>query len=241
MVFVEFTERDSSGGDTKHYFVGSDLQAVMDDTENGTMFGRTLFSAYVLVSERAVRDLNLRYLQAGIASVLRRESASFKLGPPIKGGARVPASQGGSCVSPRMSERQMAALERTIMRSNDASEFGKKAIIWLLRQSEHLTKPVAACFTEIVFGEDKCKEIQSAAHDMGSSRGTTHIEDFFLALGTPMYLGHHIGVFTQGSDEILDGGCTIWFSVVYYDREALFLRPPSIERIMKIEAPPYPC
>lgn len=141
---------------------------------------------------------------------------------------------------PRMTDTQMDALERIILRSADGTEFAKKAIVWLLRQSENLSKPVAACFTYNVYGADKCEEVGRCAHDMGSSGGTTHIWDTFLAIGTMMMLGHHGGVFAQGADQILDGGYTIWFSVVAYDREAVFLQPPSIERIMEIESPPYP-
>ena len=68
MVFVEFTS-DYPAPDTKHYFVGADLQSVLDDTKGGTEFGFAKFSSHRKVTEEEVRNLGLEYTDKGIQAV----------------------------------------------------------------------------------------------------------------------------------------------------------------------------
>ena len=78
-VFVEFTVKKPSTdecGDIyfgeageKVYFVGTSLEDILQDTNQGQEHGRMFFSGYVVVSDNFVRSLPISYLDDGVASV----------------------------------------------------------------------------------------------------------------------------------------------------------------------------
>ena len=79
-----------------------------------------------------------------------------------------------------ISQRQLAFLEYLIWKSRDADEFTKRCLIWLLRQSEGLTKAVRIRGINLSIG----------LHDMCSCNGTTHIDGVFGAAGSNMYVDY---------------------------------------------------
>src|SRR5690242_12218282 len=88
--------------------------------------------------------------------------------------------------------RQMLALEQRVQSSTDATEFAKKAIIWLIRQSGQLTRRVSLSASPAVLGE-AAEKIQDAAHAMNSCGASTRIDLLFRAMGTEWGLSHHCG------------------------------------------------
>lgn len=140
--------------------------------------------------------------------------------------------------APRMTDEQMAALEYLIVQSPDATAIAKKAIIWTLRLSEHLTRAVAVSFSDEEFSEGIARDIQNGAHDMSSCNGTTHIGAMMKAMGTEVGLSHHCGMFVDATAS--DGvdseapGRTIWFSHTWHDRTAFRLKMPRRSTIVEL-------
>lgn len=147
-------------------------------------------------------------------------------------------------VPPKMSDKQMAALEKHIKNSKDATDFSKKVIIWTLRKTENLTKSVAVSIWDKDFGELSTKEVQDGAHAMESSNRMTRLDIFMTAMGTEVGLCHHCGCFVscecgvceqKSNILILDApGRTIWFSHIFYDRKVTVLPQPTKEELDKI-------
>ncbi len=145
-------------------------------------------------------------------------------------------------IPPLMSNTQMQALELLIAYSPDATDFAKKVIIWVLRQTEGLTRRVAFSVRDEYCSADLAAEVQQGAHDMISRNGNTHLNNVFGDMGTEVTLGHHCGCFESGR---LDtdpfntkaNGRTIWFSYIFYDRDVTILEAPPLEELMKMELP----
>lgn len=153
-------------------------------------------------------------------------------------------------VPPRMNEWQMRALEDRIRHSKDATPFGKRVIIWLLRQTDGLTKPVALSMPAHFCG-GSAREVQNSAHDMLSTNGTTHLTQCVILRQTEMGLEHHSGRYRQPGEQLPidrlvgdpksgfghfdDGARTIWWSLFYYDHGAARLALPTIEELAAIE------
>ena len=129
---------------------------------------------------------------------------------------------------------QMDALERFIAASRDASEFAKKAVIWMLRQTAGLTRPVCLSFPpeRAKFG----KQAAYGVHDMCSKLGSTHIDDFMRKMGTPMKLSAHGGSYVKGELDSESGGYTVWVSPRRYDHGAERLEV-DIRAIRSVELP----
>jgi hypothetical protein len=80
----------------------------------------------------------------------------------------------------RVSKKKLELLEYVIWRSKNASEFTKKCLIWLIRQSKGLTKEV-----RVVFKDEKISgEVDNGFHDMCSCSCTTHIDQLFRLAGS---------------------------------------------------------
>ncbi|TSC81740.1 MAG: hypothetical protein G01um101420_845 [Parcubacteria group bacterium Gr01-1014_20] len=140
---------------------------------------------------------------------------------------------------PAITDRQMAALEAIIIKSKDANDFAKRAIIWTLRQTENLTKSVALSLWYKDFGMDQVDAVQDGSHDMNSCNGSTHLYYFFEALATEVGLSEHCGCsvpMREGGNVHINeaAGITIWFSHIFYDPRAILLVKPSKEDLESI-------
>lgn len=141
---------------------------------------------------------------------------------------------------PRMTNKQVVALEEFIAASSDASEFAKKVIIWALRKSQNLERPVALSVWDKDYGHELTKQVQDAAHAMGSSNGATHINLFLHGMGTEVILGHHCGCFEERDGDPFNSkakGRTIWLSHVFYDRNVMVLKAPPIAELEAMMLP----
>lgn len=142
---------------------------------------------------------------------------------------------------PQMTDQQMAALEKFILRSRNASDFAKRVIIWMLRQSGQLTVPVALSLWNEDFGADRVREVQDAVHDMRSANGATHIGHVFAAMGTEMQLMHSEGCFIGGNAHPFDPkapGRSIWCHYIYDGAHSLLLLlPPKVAELEALELP----
>lgn len=117
---------------------------------------------------------------------------------------------------PSVTGTQMEALKRFISVSKDISDFGKKAVIYLLNQSENLSLPVRMSMPGKIG-----REVQNGVHAMCSANCRTQIGFFFDGMGTQMHLCHHGGLFDENGEfnPGLDGS-TIWVSVDWYDKNS---------------------
>jgi len=139
----------------------------------------------------------------------------------------------------RMTPRQIRALEVIIARSKDATVFGKKVIIWALRKTDGLTRPVALSLSDVHWGGRLVEEMQNSAHDMVSSQRTTHLPTMLDLMGTNMCLMHHGGMFVGKSEYNNKApGRTIWFSPYYFDNDAELL-VASRDEIEFVDLTPY--
>lgn len=131
---------------------------------------------------------------------------------------------------PRMTDKQMRSLEETIGRSKDATDLAKRAIIWALRQTDNLSRPVALSIPGSLHAE-LAQQMSHGAHDMVSSNGSTHLGTFLHGMGTEMYLMHHMGIMAPKTTprRMARGGYTIWWAFRFYDRQVTVLKPNLAE------------
>lgn len=86
----------------------------------------------------------------------------------------------------RVSQEQIEYLEWLIWHSKDANEFAKKTLIWLVRQSEGLTRAIKITDRDIVI------KVAEGFHDMMSDNGTTHINrQIKSTTGSDMLVNYH--------------------------------------------------
>ena len=143
-------------------------------------------------------------------------------------------------IPPRMTNKQMLALEQFIILSPDASEFAKRVIIWVLRQTQNLTRQVALSIWNEQYGSDRAAEVQDSVHAMNSMNSKTRMDLFFDGMGTEMMLEHHCGCFEASDGHPFNtkaSGRTIWFSFVFYDDKANVLEAPSLDELEAMSLP----
>lgn len=98
---------------------------------------------------------------------------------------------------PRVSDRQIQFLEYLIWKSRDASEFAKKCLIYLVRQSERLSRQV-----RLILNRDVVMDVRHGFHDMSSSMLTTHINELLCLAGSDLWVDY--GVTTLAFNPIGD-------------------------------------
>ena len=122
-----------------------------------------------------------------------------------------------------ITDKQRRALELVVARSVDATELGKKAVIWLLRQSHDVSRNVVATFS----AQQGAKQIADSVHDMLSSGGSTHLGERIALMGVRFWISSHGGSFPI-TDELrskIEGVYTIWVSSrSRYDHDAEILQ-----------------
>ena len=91
-------------------------------------------------------------------------------------------SKGLSKSDRRVSKKQLQFLEYLVWNSKDADDFTKKCLIFLIRKSRGLTKPVGIIFS--VSNRKLARTVLENLHDMCSSLCTTHINELFYLVGS---------------------------------------------------------
>ena len=122
-----------------------------------------------------------------------------------------------------------------ISRSPDArSEFGKKAVLWLLDKSEGMTKAVALVFPESLI--EIGIQASFSLHDMNSGNCKTKLNIFLESFGISWWFSTHCGQFSQ-SGRHGDDGVTLWLAEKLYSRDAEFtiVDQQVIEEIERIQ------
>ena len=123
-----------------------------------------------------------------------------------------------------------------ISRSPDArSEFGKKAVLWLLDKSEGMTKAVALVFPESLI--EIGIQASFSLHDMNSGNCKTKLNIFLESFGISWWFSTHCGQFSKGQKERQEGGVTLWLATKLYSRDAEFTTVDQqvIEEIERIQ------
>jgi len=126
---------------------------------------------------------------------------------------------------------RLPIVEHVIRNSHDATPLGKKAAIWLYRQSLELTRRVCLSVTKRETVD--FQEIQDSVHDMNSSCGTTRLNSLKVLKESTFRFSHHGGCYINGLFGGF-GGITIWLSTKYYDHDAEKLAP-DMPAILAIE------
>jgi hypothetical protein len=90
------------------------------------------------------------------------------------------ASKRSSKSRRHISAEQLKYLEYLIWKSRNADDFSKKCLIWLIRQSQGLTRQVRIVDMSIA------GKVCHGFHDMCSENGTTHIDALFGLIGSEM-------------------------------------------------------
>ena len=80
-------------------------------------------------------------------------------------------------------ESKIEALKKFIAASEDTSELCKKVVLWLIEQSDGLTKPVKTSTTDKRMGQD----MAFGVHDMDSSLCSTHLSNYLKQEGIKAY------------------------------------------------------
>jgi len=134
--------------------------------------------------------------------------------------------------NPRMTDDQMKALELFVAASKDATEFGRNAVIYALRQTDNLTQPVYLSLptSPSIFADKRAEEMYSSVCRMLSIDGTTRISLFFKGMGTEFGLSClRGGFYPDGRFGEWASERTIWISPIVYDRGAKRIKPDTQE------------
>ena len=76
MVFIKF---QTNVDDTELFFVGSDVESILKDTDNGTEFGSYKLQSYETITEAEAREACPQYIDIGIIDVINGRCKSFML------------------------------------------------------------------------------------------------------------------------------------------------------------------
>jgi len=114
-----------------------------------------------------------------------------------------------------ITDAQFGELRRVIIASQDATEFGKKTVLWLLRKAKETRKPVSVSFPE---DQKQDEEASLSVHDMRSSNGSTILHTVLERINASFTISTHDGMRVRG--EKIGKGFTIWVAPGLYDRSA---------------------
>ena len=159
-------------------------------------------------------------------------------------------------VPPPLSDKQMAVLEKVIWDSRDVVDTVRPLLVWMLRQTDNLTRRVALTLWEQESPDDMLRRansdnpkeltppqvFQGSVHNINSSAGSTHIHRVLEALGTEMFFSHSTGGYCCDGQQHrymnTAPGCTVWIASDHYDHSAQLLNPPSTEVLSAVCPPP---
>ncbi len=145
-------------------------------------------------------------------------------------------------IPPRMSDRQMQALEQFVTYSVDASDLATRVIIWTLRQTDNLTRRVALSVPDDYCDPDEAAHVKRVIQDMRHMNGSDVLSYFMAGMGTEFRLDVGVGCFVpwksnRGFFDTKGKGRTIWVSYILYDNDVAILDLPPIEVMKQIELP----
>jgi len=135
-----------------------------------------------------------------------------------------------------ITKKQFEALEDFIAYSKDGTDFGRRVILWLLRQTSQLSHAVCLSIPDITYGAKKASEVQVTAHNMNSCNGSTHLGLFLEGMGQPFFLSHLPRLMLDMGFSTKIPGQTIWWSPERYDGSARNVALPDKE-ILKCVGP----
>ncbi len=149
-----------------------------------------------------------------------------------------PNPQADEYVPPRMTDAQMRELERVIARAPEATTFAKKVLVWMLRQTNNLTRGVKLGLPDAIYGRQLVLNVQDGVHNMLSSGAQTPLGVFMRErLGTEASFFHHHGLYRKDNEHLPGKGSTIWISHVFYDERADMLARPTSDEIEAVVLP----
>lgn len=96
-----------------------------------------------------------------------------------------------------LSESQMQLLCDKIRQSNDATPLAKQVVLWMLKQTQGMTKPVALGFPGILH-KIGC-QTAIGVHDMNSCNGGTFLHEFLKKMNTTLFFSSYGGIFLHAS------------------------------------------
>lgn len=134
----------------------------------------------------------------------------------------------------RITNLQMELLEKYIAMSRDCNEFGKKALIWMLRRTKNLTVPVSLSLTP-KHGK-LVEEFSRGTRYINSASGSTHIWLLLRLIGSPMIFTEHCGCYFEGEFIYTAKAYTVWISPNLYSDKTEKLQP-DIAGIKAIKLP----
>lgn len=123
-------------------------------------------------------------------------------------------------MSPQMSSEQMAALEELVLWSRDLTEFAKRLVLYMLRQTNNLRTAVCMSIPETPDDDPEMETLdQQAGLSIYATRGYGHTTLFPLvlqAMGTDADISPHCGMYVNGQYDLKANGWTIWISPFVY-------------------------
>jgi len=131
-----------------------------------------------------------------------------------------------------ITKKQLEKIQSAIRQSKDATDYGKKVIIWFFEQMYNVQVPLVLNFFPRY--HKKGQQAAYAAHDMKSFNGTTHLGTHIKKLGLKLYLQSCEGYY---EDEILKRsspcGYIIWISESLERPKAII--KPNFQQITRIK------
>ena len=152
-------------------------------------------------------------------------------------------------MSGRVTQRQLEALELIISHSTKMTRRAKQAILYLLRESEYLSKNVVLTIPYEDKGDDNFAwglEMVNGHHDSSNM-----LYDMFNLMGFGRTMHHHCGAATQSEDRsilfetgwdsaeqknvpVTKKGWTLWLSVEPYQKTDIEVLPFDQEKILSM-------
>ncbi|OGI82153.1 hypothetical protein A3B93_00650 [Candidatus Nomurabacteria bacterium RIFCSPHIGHO2_02_FULL_42_24] len=113
-------------------------------------------------------------------------------------------------------QKQYEALEILISESKDITTEAKRIILWLLRKSELLTKPVCV---SIDYESHRNLAIQAANSVHNTSN---YLRKIFTAMGSDLHLSFHCGKYNGSTFIPRENAYTIWLTEKNYGIDCEF-------------------
>lgn len=135
---------------------------------------------------------------------------------------------------PRLDDRMMHGIEFMIYTSRDARPVFKSLVIWMLRQTENLTKEVSLTLREEGGQHGWLKRVAEDFDTIAAGNGTTELSKYVSGMNTKMNLIGADGHFYRGEFKPLDNRYTLWWCYRAYTPHAARLEMPTFDVLLDI-------